>query len=95
MKCRYCFQNYNQKERDAEAYRRKVLNARASARKAKANGNKGGRKKNVTAEQIEEIKRKYMAKFNRPSKRSLAREYKVSPMTMYKILDGYYDQDKP
>lgn len=45
MICKYCFSEYDVEVRAKTAYEKKRQNAINSAMKAKANGNKGGRKK--------------------------------------------------
>lgn len=92
MKCKFCYQEYDPKERAKELYRRRCENAKRSARKAMESGNHWniGRNRKLTNEQHEEIREKYKPGWNKPSMSKLASEYGVSRTVIHRIVHNLY-----
>lgn len=78
-KCKFCLRPITKAVLRAK-YQRKVDNARASAAKAKANGNHGGRKKIRDDEQIKNLRAKGL------SMRAIAKVIGMSTATVQKGL---------
>jgi DNA invertase Pin-like site-specific DNA recombinase len=84
--CKFCYRPITQDVID-EKRRRKVENARNSARKAKLNGNRGGRKKIRDDEQIKRLREQGL------TMREIAAEIGLSTTAVQRGLNDYKTKD--